>query len=487
MNRQNFVAHLTLAITVIMLAAFIGQMRRWKPSTTKPVTATQETSRRSCQDRARLETVTVAEPALTAEPDEVIVRFKPGTSQEEIERIVARFKDRVDDRIETVNGMVFVEDYDADANAEEVAQQYEAVSDAVLYAEPDYAIELDPMEDSSFAGNDLEETEAGSQPNDPMFAEQWSLVNQGQKAGKMGADIKALAAWNKIKGSEKLVVAVLDSGVDYTHEDLAPNMWVRPDSLPAYQDAELGEIDDENGYDATNQALPDPMDDNGHGTHCAGIIGAAGDNGLGITGINWKVQIMPLKFIGRNGSGTTKDAIEAINYVVQRKKDGVNVRIISASWGSPRRSKALEDAIRRAGDEGVLFIAAAGNDSANADKRPHFPSGYDLPNVISVAALDRNDALASFSNFGAKSVHIAAPGKEIMSTWLNNDYREASGTSMATPEVSGVAALILAQNPKMSVADLRAKLLKSVDVLPTLQGKTVTGGRLNAAKAVGAE
>jgi len=229
------------------------------------------------------------------------------------------------------------------------------------------------------------------------------------------------------------------------------------------------------------------MDDNGHGTHCAGIIGAEGNNNFGIAGINWNVQIMPLKFLGAGGSGTTKDAIEAINYVIDRKQKGVNVRIISASWGSTQRSKALSDAIKRAGDEGILFVAAAGNNGDDSDKRPHFPAGYDLPNMVSVAALDRNDRLASFSNYGAKSVHVAAPGKEILSTWLNGEFYVASGTSMATPEVSGVAALILATDPNMSVKELRTRLFNSVDKLDSLKGKVSTGGRINAAKAVGAQ
>ena len=489
MNRQNFVPHLALAVTLVFLAAFVGQMRHWKKSGSPPNIRTTEPGSRGCSAR-HLEMRPTAPPVLAATngPDEVLVRFKSGVSQARIEAIVARFHDSVEDRIENVNGLVAIEDFDADVDAEAVAKEYAALSDAVDYAEPNYAINLDPTENQRLGNDDADtsdEIDEADTPNDPMFAEQWSLVNQGQKAGKEGADIKALAAWSKTKGSAKVVVAVLDSGVDYTHEDLAPNMWIRPDTLPAYEDAELGLVDDLNGFDAAD--LGDPMDDNGHGTHCAGIIGASGDNGLGIAGINWKVSIMPLKFIGRNGSGTTKAAIEAINYVIQRKKAGVNVRIISASWGSTQRSKALEDAIRRAGDEGILFIAASGNDSADADKRPHYPSGYKLPNVISVAALDRSDALASFSNYGAKSVHIAAPGKDIMSSWLNNGYREASGTSMATPEVSGVAALILAQSPKMTVAEVRARLFKSVDPLPGLAGKVVTGGRLNAAKAVGAE
>jgi len=276
---------------------------------------------------------------------------------------------------------------------------------------------------------------------------------------------------------------VLDSGVDYNHADLASNMWTRPDSIPEYQDAELGSVDDFYGFDAEDAA--DPMDDNGHGTHCAGVIGAEADNGEGIAGINWKVEIMPLKFLGRGGFGSTKNAIEAINYVIDRKKAGVNVRVISASWGSTSKSKALEDVIRKAGEEGILFVAAAGNDSSNNDKRPHYPSNYNLPNVISVAALDRNDDLAKFSNYGEKTVHIAAPGKDIVSTWLGQAYREASGTSMAAPQISGVAGLILSMNPKISVEKLREKILKSVDKLDSLKGKIESGGRINAAKAVG--
>ena len=280
-----------------------------------------------------------------------------------------------------------------------------------------------------------------------------------------------------------MVVAVLDSGVDYTHPDLMENMWLRPENLPAYTDNELGTINDLHGFNSAENAS-DPMDDNGHGTHCAGIIGAEGNNGKGIAGINWKVEIMPLKFIGKGGFGSTKDAIEAINYAIERKKQGVNIRVISASWGSTLYSRALEDAIRAAGEQGILFVAAAGNNSTDNDRQPHYPSNYDLPNVISVAALDRADQLASFSNFGVRTVHIAAPGKDILSTWLNDAYREASGTSMATPQVSGVAALIVASHPKINVEDLKERLLKSVDKLDWLKDKVKTGGRLNAAKAL---
>ena len=187
------------------------------------------------------------------------------------------------------------------------------------------------------------------------------------------------------------------------------------------------------------------------------------------------------------GSAASRDAIKAINYVIERKRDGVNVRVINASWGSTQNSRALRDAIKKAGDEGILFVAASGNSSANADRTPHYPAGYKLPNVISVAATDRNDQLASFSNYGAKSVHLAAPGVEILSTWLGDQFREASGTSMATPEVAGVAALVIAAEPNISVEALRERLLNSVDRLDSLNGKVATGGRLNAAKALGVE
>jgi subtilisin family serine protease len=194
---------------------------------------------------------------------------------------------------------------------------------------------------------------------------------------------------------------------------------------------------------------------------------------------------MPLKFLGRGGFGSTANAIKAINYAIDRKQHGVNVRIINASWGSTQYSRALEDAIRAAGEQGILFVAAAGNSSSDNDKRAHYPSNFDLPNVISVAALDRTDSMASFSNYGVKTVHIAAPGREIVSTWLGDAFREASGTSMAAPHVSGVAALVLSSEPNLSMPKLRERLLGTVDKLDSLQGKIASGGRLCATQALG--
>jgi subtilisin family serine protease len=497
MNRQNFFGHLALAVAVVMLAAFIGQMRRME---------------RSHDSFERRNIVFVphghdhdseeADDETELEDAEVIVRFRSGTSRETINRITEGLNDRLLDRFEFINNQAVIADEDGLA-PETVAAEYRGLPE-VEYAEPNTIIELDPTGDipdfeesrRRHAGDDDDDRDdppvvrhpgdGGMQPNDPLFNEQWSLLNAGQRAGKEGADVCATRAWTKTRGSRKIVVAVIDTGVDYNHQDLNKNIWTRPASLAPYSDEDLGDFDDKHGFDAADND-GDPMDDNGHGTHCAGIIGAEGDNSDGIAGVNWEVEIMPLKFLSRNGSGTTKDAIECINYVVARKKAGVNVRIISASWGSMARSRALGDAIKRAGDEGILFIAAAGNSSTNNDTRPHYPSNYDLPNVLSVAALTRNDVLARFSNFGAKTVHIAAPGAEIMSTWPGNQYEEHSGTSMATPVVSGVAALILSVNPDLSMTDLRKRLLDTVDKLPALDGKVSSGGRVNAASAVRAE
>jgi subtilisin family serine protease len=482
MNRQNFFGHLALALTLIALAAFVGQVRRWNNQVEKDSTFNYST-----RDNEQGRGFGGGRGAGQAKA-EVIVRFREGTPLSKIKDIAFGLHDRFEDKFENLGNMVVIEDEDG-ASVQEVVSQYGALED-VLSVEPNTEINLDPDIRGRFESNsapgypDVELPFKSS--NDPKLSEQWSLHNEGQRGGKKEADIRALSAWARTTGSRRVVVAVIDSGVDYTHPDLINNIWVRPANIPEYTDDELGTIDDEHGYNAVDNT-GDPMDDNGHGTHCAGIIGAEGDNNEGIAGINWKVEIMPLKFISSNGSGTTKDAIEAINYVIDRKRAGVPVRIISASWGSTARSSALQEAIKRAGDEGILFIAASGNSSADSDKMPHYPAGYDLPNVISVAALDRNDRLASFSNYGAKSVHIAAPGVEILSTWLGGQYEEHSGTSMATPEVAGVAALVLSLEPKLSVKELRARLLDSVDKLETLHGKVSTGGRLNAARAVGAE
>jgi subtilisin family serine protease len=469
MNRNNFLIHLALAIVLILVAAFAGQLNRWRKQWKSHVRIMP------VAEKTRASTATeiaLAEGRTSSRP-EVLVKFKSGVSFETIEELTARFHDRVEDRIENAPGWEAIDDLD-NADATEIVAEYSALPE-VEYAEPNFEIHLPDAIDAPPFTPVL--------PQDPRFEDQWALSNSGQRGGTAGADISAPRAWATTTGSDKVVVAVLDSGVDYTHEDLAPNMWTRSANMAPYHDNELGTIEDENGFNALDNSS-DPMDENGHGTHCAGIIGAEGSNDIGISGVNWKVRIMPLKFMNAGGFGTTKDAVEAINYVIDRKKAGVNVRIISASWGSTQRSRALEDVIRKAYENDILFVAASGNANTNNDRNPHYPSSYNVPNVISVAALDRHDHLASFSNYGVKSVAIAAPGVDILSTWLGNEYEEKSGTSMATPVVAGVAALIVAEHPRISVDELRKKLLASVDALPALKTKIATGGRINAAKAL---
>lgn len=464
MNRNNFLPHIALALVLVLIAAFAGQLRRWQTDLKHRVRIMPTEDKR----RGPINNIDSAPfEARDSSAPEVLVKFKSDVSQEAIENIALGLHDRVEDQIEAVPGLEAIDDLD-DASAETVAAQYRALPE-VEYAEAVFEISAD-------AFNPI-------LPKDPRFGDQWALLNDGSRGGKKGADISATAAWATTTGSDKVVVAVLDSGVDYTHSDLAGNIWLRPDNVAPYEDKDLGTIQDLHGYNAIENSA-DPMDDNGHGTHCAGIIGAEGGNDIGIAGVNWKVQIMPLKFMNAGGYGTTKDAIEAINYVIDRKKAGVNVRIISASWGSTQKSRALEDVIRKAYEADILFVAASGNANTNNDRTPHFPSSYNVPNVISVAALDRNDQLASFSNYGVKSVAIAAPGVDILSTWLGDDYEEKSGTSMATPVVAGVAALMLAHDPKLTVDELRTRLLASVDPLNSLKGKVASGGRINAAKAV---
>lgn len=465
MNRNNFITHLALAIVIILIAAFAGQLRTWQKEARSVVQIIPAESKRvafySDSDTA------LARP-------ELLVRFKPGVSLAAKERITAEFNDRIEDRIGSVPGLVSIDDLD-DLDPEATAAAYRKLPD-VEYAEPNYELSLD------HAGGGFKHRH----PDDPRFMQQWGLANDGTNGGKEGADISAMRAWATSIGDQKVIVAVLDSGVDYTHEDLRNNMWVRPADLGPYQDRELGVIDDVHGFNAVENS-GDPMDDNGHGTHCAGIIGAEGGNGIGVAGVNWKVEIMPLKFMNAGGFGTTKDAIEAINYVIKRKRDGVNVRVISASWGSRMRSRALEDVIRSAQEAGILFVAASGNASVDNDRAPHYPASFKLDNVISVAALTKTDELAAFSNYGPRSVHVAAPGVGILSTWLGQDYEEKSGTSMATPFVAGVAALVIANNPDIKLPELRSVLLRSVDPVPALAGRIASGGRINAARALAGE
>ncbi len=347
----------------------------------------------------------------------------------------------------------------------------------VLYAEPDYVTRIQRT------------------PNDPMFPMQWGMQNDGSANGTIGADISATEAWSSTTGNREVLVAVIDTGVDYTHPDLVENIWVNEGEIPdnGIDDDNNGYVDDYHGWnfstfdqlmDGTNFVANDPMDRNGHGTHCAGIIGAVGNNGVGVAGVNWKVKIMPVNVFGQYGMGLTSDEIAGIEYAWQN-----GARISNNSWGGLGFSQALYDCIRMAGLNGHLFVAAAGNYGWDNDGEGgiwhSYPSDYDLANIISVAATDKNDALALFSCYGAVSVDLAAPGVGILST-VPGSYASMDGTSMAAPHVTGAAALLLGQDPERSVASMKRTLMQAVDEVEALAGKVVTGGRLNLAKAVGA-
>lgn len=327
---------------------------------------------------------------------------------------------------------------------------------------------------------------AAALPADPAFAQLWGLRNAGQAGGSPGADIRAEAAWNITTGSRGVVVAVIDTGVDLGHPDLSANIWRNPREIPGdnRDNDGNGYIDDVVGWDFANGDA-DPMDDNGHGTHVAGTIGAVGGNGVGVAGVAWQVSIMPLKFMSGSGRGTTSSAIAAINYATMMRRDfGINVVATNNSWGGAGDSLALRSAIAAGGNAGILFVAAAGNSAADNDAAPSYPASFADPAVIAVAASDRTNRLAGFSNFGATAVDIVAPGAGIYSTLPGGSYGSYSGTSMAAPHVTGTVALLAAAAPRAPAGDIRTAILSSATPVAAFSGKVATGGLLNAAAAL---
>jgi subtilisin family serine protease len=325
-------------------------------------------------------------------------------------------------------------------------------------------------------------------PNDPRFTsgDLWGLHNTGQAGGTADADIDAPEAWDISTGSSAVVVAVIDTGTQIDHPDLKDNIWTNPGETPGdgIDNDANGFIDDVNGWDFFNDdaSVYDGPDDD-HGTHCAGTIAGRGNNGTGVVGVSWNTKIMPLKFLGPTG-GSTSDSIAAVNYATMMKSRGVNIPITNNSWGGGAASAALKTAIEAGGNAGILFVASAGNSGSNNDAVPRYPSSYDSAAIVAVAATDRRDGLAGFSCYGANNVDLGAPGVDIVSTVPTDTYASKSGTSMAAPHVSGVAALAVSVDPTLTVSQLKQALLASVDKIPSLTGKTVTGGRLNARKTL---
>jgi subtilisin family serine protease/subtilisin-like proprotein convertase family protein len=319
----------------------------------------------------------------------------------------------------------------------------------IAVVQPDYLVSIDRL------------------PDDPSMGSLWGLDNTGQNGGTANADISAPEAWNTSTGTRHTIVAIVDTGVDYKHPDLAANMWHNP----------RGSGDGLYGWNFINNS-GNVMDDNGHGTHVAGTIGAVGNNGIGVVGVDWNTQIMALKFLDSTGTGYLSNAVKAINYAVAH---GANV--INASFGGGGYDAAMAIAIANAKAHGVIVVAAAGNDGTNNDTSPEYPAGYSGDNVIAVAATDRNDRLASFSNYGPNSVDIAAPGVSIYSTLPGGKYGTYSGTSMAAPHVTGAIALIWDAHPSWNYRQVVIAILHSTDDIPSLDGK-IAHGRLDVAKAI---
>ena len=327
-------------------------------------------------------------------------------------------------------------------------------------------------------------------PNDPEYGNQWALNNEGQTGGTPDADIDAPEAWAITTGSASVVIAVVDTGAQVapgfsgsvsTHPDLATNLWVNPGEIPGDGiDNDLnGYVDDIHGwnfYDGESWLFYSVAEDE-HGTHVGGTIASTGNNGTGVTGVNWQAQLMILKFIGPFG-GYTSDAIAAIQYATDN-----GAKVVNASWGGGGFSLALKSSIEACS---CVFVAAAGNDGTDNDVTAHYPSSYNSANLIAVAATDHNDNVASFSNFGATSVDLGAPGVSILSTVPIDSYDSFSGTSMATPHVSGVAGLIYSLSPGLTPVEVKDQILNGVDSIPALAGITYSGGRLNAANSLGA-
>ena len=317
-------------------------------------------------------------------------------------------------------------------------------------------------------------------PNDPGFPQEWGLLNTGQQGGTPGADIDVTPAWAVRTDASSVAVAVIDTGMQLDHPDLAANLWTNPGEVPGngVDDDGNGYIDDVHGWDFVNDDAT-PSDDNGHGTHVSGTIGAVGNNGVGVTGVAWSVQLMPLKAFDADGFGDASSIIGALEYAVAN-----GARISNNSYSGPDFVQAEFDAFAAAASAGHLAIAAAGNDGASDDVHPQYPAAYGLDEAVSVAATDRTDALASFSNFGSFSVDLAAPGVNIWSTWPVNSYVALDGTSMATPHVVGVAALVAAEHPTWTGAEIRDRILGTTRHVAALDGKTWTGGVVDAGAAL---
>lgn len=372
------------------------------------------------------------------------------------------------DSFEIVPGLSLYQ-YDESIDIAEVISAF-LENEYVEYAEPDYYY-------------------YAAIQNDPRYPELWGLENTGQTGGLVDADINAEAMWQINQGSGDVVIGVIDTGIDYNHPDLIPNLWSNTLDIPGngIDEDQNGYIDDYHGLNAINNT-GNPFDDNQHGTHVSGTIGAEGNNQIGVVGVSQNVQIAACKFLSASGSGVTSDAIKCLQYFARlktRANNPVNIVATNNSWGGGSSSQALFDAIKTHQNLGILFVAAAGNNGSNNDTSANYPSNYDLQNVIAVLATDNNDQIASFSNRGQRTVHVGAPGVRILSTVPNQGYALLSGTSMATPHVVGLVAVIKSKFPNYDYKQIKNLVLSSGTPLSVLANKSVSGRRIRGADTNG--
>ena len=403
-------------------------------------------------------------------PGELIVGFKPGVSESAQADALAQAGAKQKKKFKQIHANL------ASASENKLATVEKALASdpRVSYVEPNYVVTTSVI------------------PNDPNFPDLWGMNNTGQTGGTPGADIHAPQAWDLETGSPNVVVASIDTGVDFSHPDLAAQQWVNPgencgSSDPTFACAERsdgldndhdGYVDDWRGWNFVGNNN-NPTDDNDHGTHTSGTLGAVGNNGIGVAGVDWNARIMALKFLDATGNGTDANAISAILYAADH-----GARVSNNSWGGAPSDQALLNAIEYGASKGMLFVAAAGNDGVDMDTTPEYPAAFDSDGLVSVAATDATDNLAFFSNYGANTVDLGAPGMNILSTIPGNSYDTFSGTSMATPHVSGAAALVMSHFPGATLYGTKALLMRSADVESSLAGSSVTGGRLNVFNAV---
>lgn len=404
---------------------------------------------------------------------EIIVKFKSGISKSQLVSQPLTGANIIK-KLELKDGTVGVVKLPSGVSVSDAIKIYSS-NPNVEYVEPNYKVR---KLNTEFI------------PNDPYFGKQWGLRNIGDKIegfeAKVGADIKASYSWSVHKGGE-IVVAVIDTGVDYNHPDLKDNIWINKGEVcnNGVDDDGNGYIDDCYGWNfAYKNNNPFDDDTDGHGTHVAGVIGAVGDNGIGVAGINWKVKIMPLKFLDKNGEGDIYTVVEAINYAVK-----MGAKVINASYAYPsgcfytEPSKLEIEALKNAEKAGVIVVAAAGNYGCDNDKTPIYPASHKLSNIISVTASDMKDNKPYWSNYGLRSVHIAAPGFKIYSTVPYEKYAYLTGTSMAAPFVTGAVAFLLTYKPEYDITKVREILLSSVDTVDAFS-QTISSGRLNLFNAI---